>query len=79
MDIRTYREEQGLSQAEFAARFSPPLAPVSQGLVWQWESGRQRVTAERAIEIETATNGAVTRHDLRPDIFGPVPELANAA
>lgn len=25
----------------------------------------------RAIAIERATNGAVTREDLRPDIFGP--------
>jgi len=25
-----------------------------------------------AVDIERATNGAVTREDLRPDIFGPI-------
>lgn len=28
------------------------------------------ITAERAIQIETASNGLVTRQELRPDIFG---------
>jgi DNA-binding transcriptional regulator YdaS (Cro superfamily) len=32
-------------------------------------SGRGKVSAETAIRIETATNGEVTRQDLRPDIF----------
>lgn len=32
-----------------------------------------RVPAKHASAIESATAGAVTRHDLRPDIFGPPP------
>lgn len=34
---------------------------------------RNRIPAERCIAIEQATGGIVTRHDLRPDIFGPAP------
>jgi len=34
-----------------------------------------RVPAERCAAIEQLTNGAVTRHDLRPDVFGPLPSI----
>lgn len=36
--------------------------------VRQWQV-RNRVPIERAIEIERVTQGAVTREDLRPDVF----------
>lgn len=42
---------------------------VSYQAVRKWERGR--VPAERCRAIEAATHGAVTVHDLRPDIFGP--------
>lgn len=32
---------------------------------------RSRIPAERCVEIELATKGAVTRAELRPDVFGP--------
>ncbi len=41
--------------------------------VQQWVH-RRRVPVERAIQIERATNGRVTRYELRPDIFGEPPE-----
>lgn len=44
---------------------------VSQGLVWQWINGKTRITPERAKDIEAKTDGVITRHDLRPDIYGP--------
>lgn len=34
---------------------------------------RKQVPAERCIAIEQATGGAVTRYDLRPDVFGAGP------
>lgn len=34
--------------------------------VSQWE----RAPAKRVIDIENAVDGAVSRHELRPDIFG---------
>ncbi len=38
----------------------------------EWRK-RGRVPAERCLAIEAATNGQVTREELRPDIFGPAP------
>lgn len=32
-------------------------------------NGYRKVGAVRAIDIENATNGAVKKHELRPDIF----------
>ena len=39
----------------------------------QIERGERPVPPRYAIAIEKATKGAVTTHDLRPDIFGPAP------
>lgn len=62
MNLETYCSERG--QTALATALG-----VSQGLVWQWLNGRTKVTAEKAIEIEKATDGQVTRHDLRPDLY----------
>jgi DNA-binding transcriptional regulator YdaS (Cro superfamily) len=35
---------------------------------------RRGVPAERCIAIEEATKSAVTRYELRPDVFGPDPK-----
>lgn len=49
-----------------------------QSTLWSWAvSGKP--PAEVCGEIEAATNGAVTRYDLRPDIFGPPPAKREAA
>ena len=64
MDIKAYLKEHSMSQEEFATKLG-----VTQGLVWQWLEGRTRITAERAVEIEAATGGKVTRHELRPDLY----------
>lgn len=66
MDMATYLEQTGLTQKAFGR-----LVGVSQGMVWQWLTGRLRVTAVRAVAIERATAGAVLRHELRPDLFDP--------
>lgn len=39
---------------------------VSTQAVAKW---RERVPAERVLGIELATGGAVTRHELRPDLY----------
>ena len=41
-------------------------------------SGRFPCKAELAIEIEAATNGAVTRSMLRPDLWPPEPQPATS-
>lgn len=43
---------------------------------WRKRGDRPRVPAERCIAIEQATDGAVTRYDLRPDVFGEPPPAA---
>lgn len=69
MDIRTYRTEHRLTQADFAALLSAIGESASQGLVSQWENGEQPITAERAVQIERATGGEVARSNLRPDLW----------
>jgi len=64
MNMHQYLKESGLSQQEFADRLG-----VTQGNVGHWLHSRHRITAERAIQIEEATHGAVTREELRPDLF----------
>jgi DNA-binding transcriptional regulator YdaS (Cro superfamily) len=73
MDLSEYLSSKSQSQDEFAKQLG-----VTQGLVWQWLSARTRITAERALQIETETGGAVTRHELRPDIFGDPPAAKKA-
>ncbi len=31
---------------------------------------KRQIPAERVLEIERLTGGAVTRHEMRPDVFG---------
>lgn len=44
---------------------------VSIQFVNQWVRGSRPVPARHVLAIEAATG--VSRHDLRPDIFGPAP------
>lgn len=37
--------------------------------VWNWLNRDNRVPAEWVLPIEAATQGKVTRHQLRPDIY----------
>lgn len=34
-------------------------------------SDAKQISVEKAVEFERATGGAVSKHDLRPDFFGP--------
>ena len=43
---------------------------VKQGHVWHWLNKSRNTPADYVLTIEAATGGAVTRHELRPDIFG---------
>lgn len=62
--IRQYMEKHNLTQKDFAK-----IAGVQQSMVSQWFSGARPIGAERAVEIEKRTKGAIKRHELRPDIF----------
>jgi DNA-binding transcriptional regulator YdaS (Cro superfamily) len=56
-------------QSQLARRIG---GKVRQGYVWKWLR-RGYAPAEHALAIERATQGAVTRYELRPDVFGPSP------
>lgn len=49
---------------------------TSQALVWFWLNRAKRIPPRAAIDIEAATDGQVTRHQLCPDVF---PETGEAA
>lgn len=58
----------------------PVLATVAKGAecspatLYMIGLGHKRASAKLSRRIESATFGCVTRHDLRPDIFGPAPD-----
>jgi DNA-binding transcriptional regulator YdaS (Cro superfamily) len=64
MKLNHYLRDENISQIEFGRRVG-----VSQGMVWQWLRGVRRVSAEKVLAIEEATEGKVSRHDIRPDIY----------
>ncbi len=43
---------------------------ITHGAISQWD----RVPAERVLDVERITG--ISRYELRPDIYGPAPELA---
>lgn len=61
-------------QSALAAKCTP-FAPreITQQDVWSWINRSKRVSADCAIAVEMAVDGQVTRHELRPHIFGPTP------
>lgn len=71
MTIRDYLTEEGITAAEFGRRIN-----VSRSQMIRYITGERRIPAERAIEIERASDGKIRREELRPDLFNVVPELA---
>lgn len=71
MDVRTTSKE---ATRALIARLGGPSAvgrlfrpAISSQAVSQWA----RVPARRCVALEQASGGRVTRHELRPDVFGP--------
>ena len=61
------------SQSNLARRLG-----VTQPLISNWVTGKTRISAERCVEIERVTEGAVMRFDLRPDLFSGLYVKSNA-
>ena len=71
MKLSDYLREKGFSHAAFGKTIG-----VSQPIMSGWVNGGS-VPEKRAVQIERATEGAVTRIDLRPDDWHEIwPELA---
>ncbi len=66
MDLKTYLAEPGAKQALAEKLGTDP------NYLWQIANGwnDRQASPKFAIRIEEATDGKVTRADLRPDIFG---------
>lgn len=48
---------------------------ISRQAIWKWDVS----PVERVAELERLSLGKVSRHELRPDIFGQAPKPAKAA
>lgn len=70
--------EAAISHVGTAAALASTLGVTPQA-VSQWRSGARPVPPRLALAIESATGGAVTRYELRRDIFGPDPAKQEAA
>lgn len=74
MLLQKFIDDGRMSQTDLARLISVPAQ-----LMWQWARGKRPVPIERCVAIERATDGAVTRQDLRPDDWRDIwPELADA-
>lgn len=62
------------TQGEFAAACSDEDRTVKQGHVATWLTRSKKAPADMVLRIERATDGKVTRHQLRPDVFGRTPD-----
>ena len=69
MDLKTYLDQEGQTQQALADAMSACGKKITQGMISQWYLGELEVTAERAVQIEKATKGSVSRHELRPDLW----------
>ncbi len=73
MDLKNYID--ALERGE-AKKLATALG-VSSSFLSQMASGRSRISPARCVEIEQATNKAVTRRELRPDDWERIwPELS---
>lgn len=64
--LKEWRVAHGLTADEAGARIS-----VSRVQWFRMESGARRPAHKKVLEIEALTG--ISRHELRPDIFGPAP------
>lgn len=67
--LRSYRDKTGKTLADLARVFD-----VNKSTVLRWEDGQ--VPIERVADVERETG--LSRHELRPDIFGAAPQGAAA-
>lgn len=64
--LKTWRHE-----AQIDAETAANLAGVSLPTWSRWETGGRQIPASRVLDVEKLTG--VSRHDLRPDVFGDTP------
>ena len=71
-NLNSKQTKEALSRAIDAAGSQAVLAGkvgVLQSTISKWLTGRVKLTAERAVDIERAVSAKVSRRELRPDLF----------
>jgi DNA-binding transcriptional regulator YdaS (Cro superfamily) len=66
LDMKKTPLEKAISHFGTATALAEEL-DVTKQAIFKWRRGR--VPAERVLSIEEATGGAVTRYELRPDLY----------
>lgn len=70
--IKSWRQQAGRSADAVAKEAGVTLAMWS-----RWETGARQVPAGRVLDVERITG--ISRHELRPDVFGPAKQEDAAA
>ena len=66
MNLKTYLD--GTTQTELVSLIERDGSPITQGAISQWLI-KDRVPAERVLQLERVSKGLMTRYELRPDIY----------
>ena len=69
MDLKTWIDQFPVTGRRDARLGIARATKVTEVAVRHWANGTRRVPAERVRDIEIATDGRVTREELRPDLF----------
>lgn len=56
------------------AKLALAMRCSQQQIAYLLNENTRSISAEMAKAVDEATGGTVSRHDLRPDIFGPAPQ-----
>lgn len=82
MDLGRYLSKANISHADFVAALALYGVEVTPQAIRNWtatDDNFRKPSPTRVLAIEAATGGVVTRHDLRPDVYGPKPRKPRKA
>jgi hypothetical protein len=84
MDLGRYLSKSNIAHTDFVASLARYGVKVTTQAIRNWiepdgRSNARKPSPKKVHAIEAATSGNVTRHDLRPDIYGPAPKRKRAA
>lgn len=71
MELADFLRQPGQTATALALRMGCHHSQIT-----RWANKSRRVPAEQVIPLERATDGQVSRHDSRPDIYPPPVEEA---
>lgn len=75
--MMTFRShiEKAIAHHGSQVKLAAAMGCSQQYISWLLTEARQ-ISAEMSICVENACDGVVSRHDLRPDVFGPAEDRA---